>query len=206
MHTYVIYQSILHYRGFQIRNHRESSSIPSTCQRLSYRASSFYKMSKVLMKHHVPQPFLSSFLVYIKRLFFIRPSGESVDILNAFFQVRRLVGRSASQQLGNLVGRKGLGGWKRVGGEGRLAIPCSKSGCLTESSERYNFIDGSGNNLVDNAAVPPSGASQLASSIRSRLDFSSTVDVLAAFNVRFETIFLAHDWPGLEKDFDNTPR
>ena len=110
MHTYVIYQSILHYRGFQIRNHRESSSIPSTCQRLSYRASSFYKMSKVLMKHHVPQPFLSSFLVYIKRLFFIRPSGESVDILNAFFQVRRLVGRSASQQLGNLVGRKGLGG------------------------------------------------------------------------------------------------
>lgn len=87
-----------------------------------------------------------------------------VDILNAFFQEYVGDHRHNNLEISERGGELG-------GGEGRAAIPRSTSGCSTGWSERYNFIDGSGNNLADNAAAPESGTSQLASSIRPRLGY-----------------------------------
>ena len=115
------------------------------------------------------------FRVYIKRLSLISRVWRIGRYPKRVFSkyVDSSTGDRRRNNVGNLVGRNGVGGWKRERER-------SESGARQrESSERYNFIDGSGNNLVDNAAVPPSGTSQLVSSIRSRLDSNPTV---AAFN------------------------
>lgn len=102
-----------------------------------------------------------------------------VDILNAFFQ------EHVGDHRHNNLEISERGGESLVRGRG-AAIPRSTSGCSTGWSERYNFIDGSGNNLADNAAAPESGTSQLASSIRPRLGYDRPGAMPRC--VRFQTV------------------
>lgn len=133
------------------------------------------------------------FRVYIKRLsFIIRLSGGFVvDILNAFFS------KSTSAITVTTT-------WKSRGGAvGAGVEPRSRA-------RRVGARQGGVNGTISSTAraiisptmrpQPESGTSQLASSIRPRLE-ATTDPVLArcVLSNRFETILLEHNWPWLER-------